>query len=285
MAHKLTLRTLQLEDKENLLQADQAFKAHYTEMAFAFNLEQSSDFAAYLAMLEDWSQGKNLPDQFVPSTFFVGVVDGEIVGRLSLRHELNDFLSRVGGHIGYAVVPQHQGKGYATEMLRQALSIAADLGISPVLVTCDEGNLASQRVIEKLGGVFDCLAMPENSDIPKRRYWIETTPTAQEPTAKKPAPKKPAPQVSKDPLHGVTLEMIVNALVDHYGWEELGHRVHIRCFNNNPSVKSSLKFLRRTPWARKEVEGLYLSMIACNQTRRKTDKDDSTRKWPYTRSS
>jgi uncharacterized protein (DUF2132 family) len=62
---------------------------------------------------------------------------------------------------------------------------------------------------------------------------------------------------SKDPLHGVTLEMIVTRLVEQYGWEELGKRIPIRCFKNDPSVKSSLTFLRRTPWARKKVEDLY----------------------------
>jgi uncharacterized protein (DUF2132 family) len=61
-----------------------------------------------------------------------------------------------------------------------------------------------------------------------------------------------------DSLHGVTLEMIVTRLVDRYGWEELGKRIPIRCFTNNPSIKSSLTFLRRTPWARKKVEALYL---------------------------
>lgn len=63
---------------------------------------------------------------------------------------------------------------------------------------------------------------------------------------------------SNDPLHGVTLEAIVVALVARYGWEELGRMVTIRCFTHDPSVTSSLKFLRRTPWARAKVEGLYL---------------------------
>ena len=67
---------------------------------------------------------------------------------------------------------------------------------------------------------------------------------------------------SKDPLHGVTLEMILNQLVQQYGWEELGKRIPIRCFINEPSLKSSLKFLRRTPWARKRVEELYLVSVA-----------------------
>ncbi len=63
-----------------------------------------------------------------------------------------------------------------------------------------------------------------------------------------------------NPLHGVTLEKIINTLVEHYGWEELGERINIRCFNSNPSVQSCLKFLRKTPWARTKVENLYIRM-------------------------
>ncbi len=67
-------------------------------------------------------------------------------------------------------------------------------------------------------------------------------------------------QHSNDPLHGKTLEMILNELVAYYGWEHLGIKVNIRCFNVNPSIKSSLAFLRKTPWARKEVESVYLEI-------------------------
>jgi uncharacterized protein (DUF2132 family) len=66
-------------------------------------------------------------------------------------------------------------------------------------------------------------------------------------------------QQANNPLHGVTLEQIVNSLVEHYGWNELGILIGIRCFNSDPSVKSSLKFLRKTPWARKKVERLYIA--------------------------
>ena len=62
-----------------------------------------------------------------------------------------------------------------------------------------------------------------------------------------------------NPLHAVTLEQIVTSLADYYGWEELGKHIEIKCFTSNPSVKSSLKFLRKTPWARKKVEDLYLA--------------------------
>ena len=67
--------------------------------------------------------------------------------------------------------------------------------------------------------------------------------------------------LSKDPLHGMTLEAIVTALVEHFGWAELGQRVEIKCFRIDPSVASSLKFLRKTPWAREKVESLYLFML------------------------
>jgi uncharacterized protein (DUF2132 family) len=64
-----------------------------------------------------------------------------------------------------------------------------------------------------------------------------------------------------NPLHGMTLEKILNILVEYYGWDELSNRINIRCFYNNPSIKSSLSFLRKTPWARTKVENLYLSYI------------------------
>jgi uncharacterized protein (DUF2132 family) len=66
---------------------------------------------------------------------------------------------------------------------------------------------------------------------------------------------------SNDPLHGKTLEMILQYLVDHFGWEELGRMIKINCFTSNPSIKSSLTFLRKTPWARKKVEELYISTL------------------------
>ena len=69
----------------------------------------------------------------------------------------------------------------------------------------------------------------------------------------------PAPK-PKDPLHGVTLETILTRLVEHYGWDEMGRASEIRCFNFDPSIKSSLQFLRKTPWARKKVEDLYVGI-------------------------
>jgi uncharacterized protein (DUF2132 family) len=76
--------------------------------------------------------------------------------------------------------------------------------------------------------------------------------------------KSPSPS-SKDPMHGMTLEMIIIQLDQQFGWEEMGRRVKIKCFTDNPSVSSSLKFLRRTPWARQKVEALYIRSQRANR--------------------
>ena len=78
----------------------------------------------------------------------------------------------------------------------------------------------------------------------------------------------------RNPLHGLTLEMIVTQLADHYGWHELGTLIPIRCFTHEPSVGSSLKFLRRTPWARDKVESLYLFMLRQQKRNAHSDRQD-----------
>ena len=88
------------------------------------------------------------------------------------------------------------------------------------------------------------------------------TPPAPATAAPAEAPAQPArPVQPRNPLHGVTLEAMVVALADYFGWHGLGQRIPIRCFQSDPSVGSSLKFLRKTPWAREKVESLYLFML------------------------
>ncbi|MCE2780817.1 VF530 family DNA-binding protein [Limnohabitans sp.] len=81
------------------------------------------------------------------------------------------------------------------------------------------------------------------------------------PTAPQPEPHLQRSQQPRNPLHGLTLEAIVTQLADFYGWDDLGQRIPVRCFTHEPSVGSSLKFLRKTPWAREKVESLYLFML------------------------
>lgn len=85
------------------------------------------------------------------------------------------------------------------------------------------------------------------------------------PPSAPPLPAEPAVAAAvsqaRNPLHGLTLETLVTALAEHYGWDGLAQQIPVRCFSHEPSVKSSLKFLRKTPWAREKVEGLYLFML------------------------
>ncbi|MBW8483077.1 GNAT family N-acetyltransferase [Actinomadura parmotrematis] len=108
------------------------------------------------------------PEGFVPSTTLWYVEGEEFLGRLDIRHELNDWLLERGGHIGYDVRPAARRRGHATAMLRAALPVAASLGIDRALVTCDVGNEPSRRVIQACGGVY------EDTRKGKLRHWIPT---------------------------------------------------------------------------------------------------------------
>jgi predicted acetyltransferase len=169
-AAALRLRPLRAADEA-------AFRAGHAAMAaedftFGLFLEPGLDWAAYLRLLADHRAGRSLSGRLVPSTFLVADVAGEIVGRASVRHRLNDFLLREGGHIGYGVLPGRRRRGYATEILAQSLVIARGLGIDPVLVTCDDGNAGSAAVIEAGGGQLENVVEAGPGQPPKRRYWI-----------------------------------------------------------------------------------------------------------------
>ena len=137
---------------------------------FGFALEPGVEWSAYLDMLDERRRGVNLSPDQVPATFLVADVGGVIVGRTQIRHHLNDFLEREGGHIGYCVLPDYRRRGYATEILRQSLTVIRALGVDRVLVCCDDDNAGSIAVIESCGGVLDSVT---SSTPPKRRYWID----------------------------------------------------------------------------------------------------------------
>lgn len=134
---------------------------------------QGATLADYLCVLEDARQGRALPAGFVPTTFLLAFDQARIVGRISIRHRLNAFLEREGGHIGYAVLPAFRGRGYASAILRDGLLLARrELGLSRLLLTCDTDNPASARVIECNGGVLQDVVPSTRVGIGKRRYWI-----------------------------------------------------------------------------------------------------------------
>ena len=128
----------------------------------------------YVARIEGHRRGQDLEERMVASTFLVAEIDGEIVGRASVRHELNDFLATWGGHVGYGVRPAHRRRGHATAILRGCLEVCRQHGIEQALVTCDVDNVGSAAVIEACGGVPDGVAPATESVAAKRRYWVPT---------------------------------------------------------------------------------------------------------------
>lgn len=125
------------------------------------------------ALLADTSA--ELPDDHVHNDLYWIVDDGEVVGFLSFRHDLNEWLREAGGHIGYAVRASRRRRGYAAAGLRLGLERAREIGLERVLVTCDDGNVGSYRTIEGAGGVLqDVSDQSERGYAMLRRYWIET---------------------------------------------------------------------------------------------------------------
>jgi len=143
---------------------------------FLLDYDPGMPWPEYLAILGRQSRGEDLPADRVPADLLAAVVDGELVGRSSIRHELNDWLFQYGGHIGYGVRPAYRRRGYATAILQRSLARLAELGVDRALVTCDDGNVASATVIERCGGVLENVVPGPEDEDPKRRYWVDARP-------------------------------------------------------------------------------------------------------------
>lgn len=137
-----------------------------------FDWKPGVPYADVLSRLRRNAAGLELKPGRVPSTMLYGFVDGEIVGRVNIRHALNDSLLRRGGHVGYAVAPPYRRRGHATEMVRQGLDECRRLGLARVLVTCADDNTPSWRIIERYGGVLENTVHDDVDDELVRRYWI-----------------------------------------------------------------------------------------------------------------
>ncbi|GHJ55744.1 GNAT family N-acetyltransferase [Nonomuraea sp. TT08I-71] len=136
------------------------------------DVDSPEGFATWVRQLNDATDESRLPEGLVPALYWWIVEGDEVLGAVSLRLRLNDFLMQAGGHIGYGVRPTARRRGLATFALGEALAEAARRGIDPVLVTCDVDNTASARTIERHGGVLDDVRDTELGRL--CRYWIRT---------------------------------------------------------------------------------------------------------------
>ncbi len=170
-AVSLELRALRADDAGGARAAHAELAAEDFAFLPFFDAEEAWD--AYLARITRLSRGEDLPPGIVPWTDLYGVVDGVVVGRVSVRHRLTESLERVGGHIGYGVRPAYRRRGYATALLGAGPAVAREHGIDPALVMCDDNNTGSATVIERCGGMLENVADVADGR-PKRRYWVPT---------------------------------------------------------------------------------------------------------------
>jgi len=134
-------------------------------------LEFEKNFAALTTNLENEEKGIGLKDGYVPSSTRWLVDREEFIGRVSIRHKLTEKLAEEGGHIGYEIRPSKRNMGYGSKILEMAIPVADKLGIKKILITCDDDNVGSWKIIEKNGGVLQDKVETHGKLI--RRYWVE----------------------------------------------------------------------------------------------------------------
>ena len=135
--------------------------------------ELEKDFESFVRRLLNQSEGKGLPQGFVPQDNFWLIDEGEFIGATRIRHQLNEHLLQIGGHIGYAIRPSKRGKGYGNKILALGLQKAKEMGIERVRITCDVDNIPSRKIIERNGGILENEIPNPETDVNKARFWIE----------------------------------------------------------------------------------------------------------------
>jgi len=139
-------------------------------------LQEPKDGEAFESFVEHFyneMKGVNLPEGYVPATMFWLIDNGEFIGRVQIRHELTDHLLKHGGHIGYYIRPSKRKMGYGKKILEMALLEAKKMGFGKVMLSCNDNNVGSIRIIEDNGGVLENIVESETAGQPKkRRYWI-----------------------------------------------------------------------------------------------------------------
>ena len=172
MDDQLVLRPPRPEDEVAARRAHDLLAEEGFELLLG--LDPAEPWDRWVERTEAQASGGQLEPDRVPATFLLAFDGGDLVGRVSVRHELNDFLRRLGGHVGYAVVPAHRRRGHGHRLLAHGLAVTRSLGIERALVTCSEGNVASARIIEAAGGALEDVVDGPGPGERTRRYWIAT---------------------------------------------------------------------------------------------------------------
>lgn len=171
--HNLILRELNEQDEAAFLAGLREYESMELSW-YTFVWKPGMSWHDQIERLRKGKLGIDLPADRVPDSMYYGFLNGAIIGRLSLRHELNEFLRTRGGHIGCSVAPRFRGFGFAREMLKQVLPKAKASGMSEILITCDDDNTPSWKVIEACGGVLESRQRDMHDGKLFRRYWLQT---------------------------------------------------------------------------------------------------------------
>ena len=169
---KLIIPTIEYEDEIQAFR--QEFVINGGDMDGCLSLRRMEHISDWIKQVDACSKKDTCPQRWVPQTQFIYVreSDNKIIGVIQIRHYFNEFLEKYAGHIGYSVCPSERRKGYATQMLHDALPYCKELGIEKVLICCLVNNEGSRKTILHNGGVYESTVHEPKDDVYLERYWI-----------------------------------------------------------------------------------------------------------------
>lgn len=167
----MILRELAESDEAAFLQAVKEYEGGLSWLTFIW--QPGTPFSEHVERLRKNKRGEDLPPGRVPDSMLYAFVEGAIIGRVNIRHELNEYLSERGGHIGYSVALRYRRRGYASEMFRLCLPFCRAVGLKRILITCDDDNAGSWRILEAAGAQLEAKRLDGKTGKDYRRYWLD----------------------------------------------------------------------------------------------------------------